>query len=188
MADDRIIAEYLVETPQSLAAAAESMAGEQSTGTFTRVPGETDELRERFAARVESIEELDRSAAVAARRGGRRPAKLTFQRGRVRISFPLESMGPNLPAIISTVAGNLFELRYLRACGCWTSNSPRRSRPSFPGPQFGSRRHATAHRRLRPADHRHDRQAERRPHARAKPPTWSARSATPASTSSKTTS
>ena len=38
MAHDRIIAEYLVETPLSLAAAAESMAGEQSTGTFTRVP------------------------------------------------------------------------------------------------------------------------------------------------------
>ena len=69
MADDRIIAEYLVETPRTLAAAAESMAGEQSTGTFTRVPGETDELRERFAARVESIEQLEPvSAAVAAGR------------------------------------------------------------------------------------------------------------------------
>ena len=33
------------------------MAGEQSTGTFLRVPGESDELRERYAARVESMEE-----------------------------------------------------------------------------------------------------------------------------------
>ena len=31
------------------------MAGEQSTGTFIRVPGETSELRARFAARVEQI-------------------------------------------------------------------------------------------------------------------------------------
>ena len=59
MSDDRIIAEYLVETPLSLEAAAASMAGEQSTGTFTRVPGETEELRERFAARLEGIEELE---------------------------------------------------------------------------------------------------------------------------------
>ena len=38
--------------------AAATMAGEQSTGTFLRVPGETDELRERYAARVEHITEL----------------------------------------------------------------------------------------------------------------------------------
>jgi hypothetical protein len=59
MADERIIAEYLVETPLALETAAESMAGEQSTGTFTRVPGETEALRERFAARVESVEALE---------------------------------------------------------------------------------------------------------------------------------
>ncbi len=69
MDDDRIIAEYLVETPRTLAAAAESMAGEQSTGTFTRVPGETDELRERFAARVESVEPLEGCDEAVAARG-----------------------------------------------------------------------------------------------------------------------
>ena len=52
----RIVAEYLLETPLALTNVAASMAGEQSTGTFTRVSGETDELRERFAARVESVE------------------------------------------------------------------------------------------------------------------------------------
>src|SRR3970040_889583 len=114
MADDHIIAEYLVETPKSLAAAAASLAGEQATGTFTRVPGETAELRERFAARVESIEPLEGysqpslpGAAKPQAAGGK------YERGRVRISFPLANMGANLPTIISTVAGNLFELRYL---------------------------------------------------------------------------
>ena len=57
------------------------MAGEQSTGTFTRVPGETDELRERHAARVEQIDERESVTTpslpgamagdrVPARRGG----------------------------------------------------------------------------------------------------------------------
>ena len=45
-----MLSEYMVETPLPVEAAAATMAGEQSTGTFTRVPGETDDLRERFAA------------------------------------------------------------------------------------------------------------------------------------------
>src|SRR5581483_6070562 len=54
-----IRARYFVETAFPLEQAAATMAGEQSTGTFLRVPGETDELRERFAARVESISEQE---------------------------------------------------------------------------------------------------------------------------------
>lgn len=139
MSEPRIIAEYLVETPKSLSVAAESMAGEQSTGTFTRVPGETDELRVRFAARVESIEELE-SAAAPSLRGAVAPAAGSgYQRGRVRISFPLESVGANLPAIISTVAGNLFELRYLSGLRLLDLEFPNRLAAHFPGPQFGIR-------------------------------------------------
>ena len=40
----RVTATYEIETAFPLLAAAETMAGEQSTGTFVRVPGETDEL------------------------------------------------------------------------------------------------------------------------------------------------
>ena len=95
MADERIIAEYLVETPLALEAAAETMAGEQSTGTFTRVPGETDELRERFAARVESIEELDSCPTPSLARCRQPQSRCdVYQRGRVRISFPAGEHGP----------------------------------------------------------------------------------------------
>src|ERR1700760_866814 len=55
----RIEARYWIETAFPLEDAAEIMAGEQSTGTFIRVPGETRELRARFAARVEQIRELE---------------------------------------------------------------------------------------------------------------------------------
>jgi len=137
MADERIFAEYLVETPRSLAAAAESMAGEQSTGTFTRVPGETEELRERFAARVESVEELETSASPSLPGAAKPAGQGAFHRGRVRLSFPLENMGPNLPAIISTVAGNLFELRYLSGLRLLDLEFPPSLAASFPGPQFG---------------------------------------------------
>jgi len=52
-------ATYLVETPLDPAAVAEVMAGEQSCGTFARVEGETDALRARARAVVESIDELE---------------------------------------------------------------------------------------------------------------------------------
>ena len=47
-----IRATYLIETPLDPARVAEVMAGEQSCGTFTRVEGETDELRARARAQV----------------------------------------------------------------------------------------------------------------------------------------
>jgi ribulose-bisphosphate carboxylase large chain len=138
MADSRIIAEYLGETPLTLEAAAESMAGEQSTGTFTRVPGETDELRERFAARVESIEPLEPCAGPSLPGAAKpSPQGAGYQRGRVRISFPLENMGPNLPTIISTIAGNLFELRQLSGLRLTDVEFPAELTTHFPGPVFG---------------------------------------------------
>jgi len=51
-AEARIQARYWIETAFPLEDAAAIMAGEQSTGTFIKVPGETAELRERFAAQV----------------------------------------------------------------------------------------------------------------------------------------
>jgi ribulose-bisphosphate carboxylase large chain len=138
MADERIIAEYLVESPLDLSAAAESMAGEQSTGTFTRVPGETEELRERFAARVESIEALEPFAQPSLP-GAATPqaANGKYHRGRIRVSFPCESCGPNLPTIISTVAGNLFELRHLSGLRLLDLEFPESLTAHFRGPQFG---------------------------------------------------
>jgi len=43
----RIEADYLIETPVDPRTAAETMAGEQSSGTFVPVPGETPELKQR---------------------------------------------------------------------------------------------------------------------------------------------
>jgi ribulose-bisphosphate carboxylase large chain len=59
---ERVHATYLMETAFPLREAAEAMAGEQSTGTFVRVAGETAELRQAHAARVEGIEELQPAA------------------------------------------------------------------------------------------------------------------------------
>jgi 3-oxoisoapionate-4-phosphate transcarboxylase/hydrolase len=138
--NNRITVQYFVESPASLEDAAAAMAGEQSTGTFTRVPGETDAIRERFAARVESIESSE-TRDEPSLPGGARPAEKggRYQTGKVRISFSIENMGPNLPTIISTVAGNLFELRQLSGLRVLEIDFPPELSSSFPGPQFGVR-------------------------------------------------
>src|SRR5262245_26818288 len=59
MPSDRIIATYRIETAHPPEFAAEVMAGEQSCGTFVRVPGETDELRRAHAARVERVTTIE---------------------------------------------------------------------------------------------------------------------------------
>ena len=56
---ERIFATYLIETPLAVEKAAAVLAGEQSSGTFVAVPGETAELKQRFAARVEKITPLE---------------------------------------------------------------------------------------------------------------------------------
>ena len=112
MAAEHVLASYLVETPLDPAAVAEVMAGEQSCGTFTRVEGETDALRERARATVESIELLDTADspalpnALLERKGTRGP----WQRARIRIAYPVANIGANLPTLAATVAGNLYDL------------------------------------------------------------------------------
>ena len=54
----RITATYRIETAYPIREAVETMAGEQSTGTFVRLPGENDEMRELYGAHIESVTEL----------------------------------------------------------------------------------------------------------------------------------
>lgn len=108
----RFSADYLIETPLDPSAVAEVMAGEQSCGTFVRVAGETDQLRQRARAVVEAIDELDGVAEPSLPNAWQQRQNMggPYRRARIRISFPVENVGPNLPTLAATVAGNLFDL------------------------------------------------------------------------------
>ena len=112
MSMERIRATYIVETPLDPADVAEVMAGEQSCGTFTRVEGETDALRQRARAVVESIQPLESVVEPALpnawlqRKGIAGP----YRRFQVRIAFPTDNISTNLPTLAATVAGNLYDL------------------------------------------------------------------------------
>jgi ribulose-bisphosphate carboxylase large chain len=136
--EPRIRARYWIETAFALAQAAETMAGEQSTGTFTRVPGETDELRERHAARVESIRELD-SVSSPSLPGAWAPAGMppVYRRAEVELSWPLSNLGVSLPNVLATVAGNLWELKAFSGMRLLDLDLPPQFLDRYCGPQFG---------------------------------------------------
>jgi ribulose-bisphosphate carboxylase large chain len=140
MEQDRVVATYLVETPHALEHAAAVIAGEQSSGTFVSVPGETNELKERFGARVLSIESLD-TVPGPSLPGSKPPrskgAPPQYRRGRVVISFPFHNFGPSLPSLLSTVAGNLYELQELSGCRLEDLELPPAFAERYPGPAFG---------------------------------------------------
>jgi len=116
---ERIRASYEIVTALPAVQAAEIIAGEQSTGTFTRIPGETDELRERHGARVESVSATGDSASV------------------VELSWPLSNMGPSLPNLLATVAGNLWELKQFTGLRLVDLHLPPAFLERYCGPQFG---------------------------------------------------
>lgn len=137
---DRIQAKYWIETAYPLADAAAVMAGEQSTGTFVRVPGETDELRERYAARVENIVELSTADAPSLSGSGlpkKHSGPVVRRTAEVTLSWPLENMGPSLPNLLATVAGNLFELKPFSGLKLIDVKLPPAFLSVYQGPQFG---------------------------------------------------
>jgi len=130
---------YRVESSVPVAQAAEVIAGEQSSGTFIRLPGETDELRERAAARVTAVRTLapvlqaSLHSAHAERRGQRGP----FHRGEIEIAFPVANVGANLSTLLATIAGNLFELGEVTGLRLLDIDLPEDHAAQFAGPQFG---------------------------------------------------
>jgi len=136
--NNRIGATYFIETAYPLAQAAATMAGEQSTGTFLRVPGETDELRERFAATVDSITECE-PAAEPTLPGSGTPKNWDGVRRTaiVKLSWPLENIGPSLPNLLATVAGNLSELKAFSGLKLIDLELPPAFLDAYQGPQFG---------------------------------------------------
>jgi ribulose-bisphosphate carboxylase large chain len=140
-ADDRIRAAYWIETAWPLDQAAETLAGEQSSGTFVRLPGETDALRAAAGAQVERITVLDAVEqpslplrAPPPRTAGR---PVRYQRAEIVVSWPLANLGPSLPNLWTTLAGNLFELGPFSGLRLLDLHLPPAFARAYAGPQFG---------------------------------------------------
>ena len=131
----RIEADYIIETPVDPGAALDAMAGEQSSGTFVPVPGETHELKERSAARVERCSIVGKNRAPSLP-GAASPSD-TYTTATATLSWPLANMGPSLPNLVATVAGNLFELNQFSGLRITDIRLPAEFSQAYEGPSFG---------------------------------------------------
>ena len=132
---ERITATYYIETPYAPEQAAAVLAGEQSSGTFVAVPGETAELKERFAARVEAVELLETVKEPAI--PGAKSKEGLYHRARVRVSWSIDNFGYNLPVLLSTLQGNLYEITQFTGLKLMDMDLPASYSQHFRGPAFG---------------------------------------------------
>jgi ribulose-bisphosphate carboxylase large chain len=132
---ERIRATYLLETSQDPAVVAAIVAGEQSSGTFIKLPGEDQALLERAGARVEDIVVLDTMPGPSL--PGGTPARGPVTRARMTLSWPVDNIGPSLTNLMAMVAGNAFELRELSGLRLLELDLPDSFTEPFAGPAFG---------------------------------------------------
>ncbi len=147
---EEFTARYFVESSIPAEKVAQVIAGEQSSGTFLALPGETEELKERSRARVVRIEALPPAleptldSAYVDRHGHAG----IFHRAVIEIAFPVANVGHNLPTLMATIAGNLFELGEVTALRLLDLDLPERYAAGFARPAFGpegTRRFAGVH-------------------------------------------
>ena len=132
---ERIQARYWLETSDDPQQAAEVIAGEQSSGTFLALANETPELKARAGARIEHLQVLDTTTQPSL--PGHYKAGSVFTRCELELSWPIENLGPSLPNLLATIAGNLFELRQVSGLRITGLTLPPSFAAAYPGPAFG---------------------------------------------------
>ena len=137
--NNRILAEYWIETPHSLEYAAAKLAAAVSAGTFTDVPGESDQLKARFSAEIAGIEPLETASgpSLPYRDDNAAAAGLEYHRAKVRLAVPLAVTGTELTTLLATIAGGIYALRELSGIRILDLGLPGEFMQAHPGPQFG---------------------------------------------------
>ena len=126
---------YRIETPGPVEAMAMKIASDQSTGTFVALPGETEALKARVAARVVAIRPLppvDR-ASFPDEAGD----ATQFSRADVDIDFPLDAIGTDLSALMTIAIGGVFSIKGMTGIRIVDMKLPLEFAAAHLGPQFG---------------------------------------------------
>jgi ribulose 1,5-bisphosphate carboxylase large subunit-like protein len=124
---------YLIETAGDPEALAVKIASDQSTGTFVPVPGETEELKARVAARVVNMRHLgpiDRPSFPSSEAG-------PFNRAEADIDFPLDAIGTDLAALMTIAIAGVYAIKGFTGIRVIGMKLPEAFRDAHPGPQFG---------------------------------------------------
>lgn len=124
---------YLIETAGSPEELATKIASDQSTGTFVPLPGETEELKNRVAARVVTLRRLPSSIAPSYPTSESGP----FHRAEADIAFPFDAIGTDLAALMTIAIGGVYSIRGFTGIRVIDMKLPAAFGRAWPGPQFG---------------------------------------------------
>lgn len=124
---------YRLETNGDIEKLAAKIASDQSTGTFTELPNETDEVRARCAATVTNITPLEPADHPSfPDPDGTGP----YNRADVTIAYPLEAVGTDIAALMTITVGGVYAVRGLTGVRVRDFDLPQEW-SSHAGPQFG---------------------------------------------------
>ena len=126
--EDHVIATYFGRSvDEDILIKAASIAVEQTTGTWTLVPAETDELRERHVGRLISATGVpDYEVSI--------PPDTKQRQYVIRIAFPVRNLGGQIPLLLSSVIGNISMIGDLKLVDL---EFPESFTKHFQGPRFG---------------------------------------------------
>lgn len=124
---------YLIETAGSPEKLADKIASDQSTGTFVALPGETEELKNRVAARVVAIRPLPSIAVPSIPTDETGP----FKRIEADIEFPFDAIGTDLSALMTIAIGGVYAIKGFTGIRIIDMKLPEGFRGAYAGPQFG---------------------------------------------------
>jgi 2,3-diketo-5-methylthiopentyl-1-phosphate enolase len=127
--DKYVICTYYVGLPPFLDARemAWSAAVEQSTGTWTLVPGETAAVRKRHVAKVIGVYEVPQYEYSY-------PKDLERRQYIMQVAFPYENFGKQIPMLLTTVVGNISLYGRIKVLDM---KFPKSWLKGFKGPKFG---------------------------------------------------
>lgn len=106
---------------------AESIAFEQTTGTWVKVPGETQDIKEKYGGKVIGIYETPAYEYAI-------PPGVQDRQFMIRIAYPLINIGHNFPLLLTTVLGNISSMGIIKLIDV---EFPRKYAQGFKGPKFG---------------------------------------------------
>ena len=115
--DAYVVCDYRVTTDMPMEKAAEAIAAEQSTGTWTGISTLTEDVFEKYGGRVTKID-----------------------RDNIRIAYPVADFSLDIgavPQILSVIAGNLFGLESIGKLRLEDMFFPKCMLKEFKGPKFG---------------------------------------------------
>ena len=126
--DGHLVATYLLRSDvKDVLRLAATMAAEQTTGTWTSVPGETREMLLRHRGKVLSIWEIPDIENIHSREEGLREHI-------IQIAYPWENFGAQIPMLLTTAFGNISMIGDIKLLDL---AFPKELVERLPGPKFG---------------------------------------------------